>query len=178
MLESLESRRLFAVSVTLDAGVLKVIGTDTADTLFVTESAGTFEVGIQDTMGYIPVASVPESMVTRVLLDGGDGDDFLVLQTSGAVGGDVLGGNGNDEIHLEDDATAISIGHGGNNNDLLVIFKGNGTEAHGDNGEDILVSLEGSNTTYLFGGNAMDSLTGSLLTVVDGGNGKDTITVS
>jgi len=180
MFEILESRRLFAATITLDAGVLKVIGTDAPDTLLVTESAGNFEVGTQDETGYVPLATVPESMVTRVVIDGQGGDDFLALQTSGTVGGDVLGGEGNDGINLDDQGTAVSIGHGGNGDDTLAIFGsgGDGTTAYGDNGSDTVISMVHGHTSYLYGGNAKDDMNGTTDTIIDGGNGKDTITVS
>src|SRR5436309_3992868 len=136
LIEAMESRRLFAASLSLDGTVLSVTGTDGSDSIFVMEDAQanvpTFEVVQQINGVGIQLGSITDSMLTRIVLDGGRGDDFLVLQTSNAIGGDVFGGEGNDNIHLEDDGSAVSIAHGGNGDDLLVIFDGNGTEAHGD----------------------------------------------
>jgi hypothetical protein len=182
MIETLESRRLFAVSVAVEGTILRVTGTAGNDHIFITEDApdgvSTFEVCQQTDCTATKLASLPESMLSRIVLDGGGGDDFLVLQTCGAVGGDVYGGAGNDEIHLQDDGTAVSIGHGGEGDDLMVIFHGNGTMAYGDNGRDTLISFEGSNATYLFGNNGIDGLSGTSATIMDGGNGQDSVTVA
>jgi hypothetical protein len=180
MFESLEPRRLFSVTLSMDGSVLHVTGSGDADRIAVLQdtAGGDFSVRVDSGSGFEEAASIPESMVTRVVLDGGAGNDFLVEQTAGAVGVDVLGGDGNDEIHLIDLGTAVSIGHGGNDDDLLVIFQGNGTTAYGDNGSDTLISHESVNTTYLFGGNAKDGLTGTDVTIMDGGNGKDIITTT
>jgi hypothetical protein len=183
MFEALESRRMCAVSVALtDCGVLVVSGTDSAETIFVTESntpgGPQFDIAQQIGNNFLPLAGVPESLVRRVEVFGGGGDDFLVLQSSGNVGGDVWGGNGNDEIHLEDDGGALSTGHGGDGDDLVAIFAGHGTTAFGDDGNDTLISFEQSNLTLLFGGDGKDTLIGTAHTLMFGGRGNDTIIVS
>jgi len=185
VVESLEPRRFLSGSPTIEltsCGVLVVTGTCGNDTLFITESDGIsgrqFDVATQDETGLVPLASVPESMVKRVDVIGLDGADFLVLQTSGPVGGDVWGDGGSDEIHLQDDANALSTGHGGSGDDLIVIFAGRGTSAFGDSGNDTLISFEDTNLTLLFGGSGNDVLQGTDHTFMFGGAGHDTVTTT
>src|SRR5436309_16075824 len=112
MFERLESRRLFAVSLTLDnAGVLRITGSAEDENLFVSESIHADDPGagrqfdiVQQINGVgYDLGSVPESMVTRVVLDGPGGNDFLSCDTSGSVGADILGGGGNDQIQFRDE---------------------------------------------------------------------------
>jgi hypothetical protein len=188
MLERLESRRLFAVSLTLDsAGVLGITGTSADENLQVSERANPSDpsgrefVIVQEINGVgYELGSVPESLVSRVVLDGQGGNDFLSCDTQGPIGANILGGGGNDQIQFLDEGSpaAPSIAHGGDGDDRLFILNGNGTDgasAYGDNGKDTLQSFEQVHTTYLYGGNSADGLTGTQLTVMDGGNGPDTI---
>jgi hypothetical protein len=178
MFETLEPRRMFAVSVVMNKTVLAIAGTDNADTIFVTQNGSNFDIVQQIAgVGY-PLASIPVSMVTRISMDGKKGDDFLTVQTTGSIGADIYGSDGNDEIHLEDDGTAISIGHGGNGNDLMAIYHGKGTKAYGDANDDTLISYERTYRTYLYGGDGNDKLTGTALTTIDGGKGTNTITIN
>ena len=174
MTELLESRSLMAAtapSIVLDGTVLRITGTSDSDTLYVTESYSSmgwqFDVARQLDGDCMPLASVPESMVSRVVMDGQSGNDFLALQTTNKIGGDVYGGYGSDEIHLDDSGSAVSTAHGGSNDDVLVIFNGNGSKAYGDDGDDRLTSLEKDHRTYLDGGTGVDRFSGTSMTVKD-----------
>ena len=186
MLERLESRRLFAVSLSLDgSGVLRITGTSNNENLQVSERANLSDpsgrefVIVQEINSVgTELGSVPESLVSRVVLDGGGGDDLLTCETQGPKGADIFGGSGNDQIQFRDTGSAVSVAHGGDGDDRLFILNGNGTNgatAYGDNGKDTLQSFETTRVTYLYGGNAPDGLTGTSQTVMDGGNGPDTI---
>src|SRR5438094_500037 len=144
MLERLESRRLFAVSLSLDnAGVLRITGDNSDETLHVSERASSDSSGrdivvVQEinSVGY-ELISIGESLVSRIVLDGGGGNDLLTCETNGPVGADILGSGGNDQIQFRDTGTAVSIAHGGEGDDRLFILNGNGVDgatAFGDNG--------------------------------------------
>jgi hypothetical protein len=179
MMEKLEARCLFSTvtdtSVTLNGSILCISGSDFADAIFVTQEGPDFNISLQSGTDLLSLASIPQSLVSRITLYGNKGDDFLVLQTLDTVGGDVFGGDGNDEIHLEDLGSGASTAHGDCDNDLIVVFHGSGTQAFGDNGKDTLMSLEMLNTTYLFGGNGDDILMGSLATLMDGGSSQNLV---
>jgi Ca2+-binding RTX toxin-like protein len=182
MFERLEARRLFSADAQLNGTVLVVTGGSDNDQMFVLESnppsGPQLDVFVDVDSVFTNLATIPLNLfpVTRIVLDGGAGDDFLAVDTA-TVGVDISGGLGNDRIQVSDrgDGTAPSIAHGGDGDDVLIIIDGNNTAAYGDNGKDVLVSLEAGNTTYLYGGNAKDDLTGTGDTIIDGGNGKDTV---
>src|SRR5205823_2563956 len=139
--------RLFAVSLSLDgAGVLRITGTSADENLQLSERANLADpsgrefVIVQEVNSVgTELGSVPESLVSRVVLDGQGGNDFLASETQGPVGADILGGGGNDQIQFRDTGSAVSIAHGGEGDDRLFILNGNGTDgatAYGDNGKD------------------------------------------
>ena len=126
MFESLESRPMFAVSVTLDGTVLKIVGTDEAETIFVTETAGVFDVGQQVGNDFFPLASAPESMITRVLLvifagngteaHGDNGQDTLI-SLEGINTTYLFGGNAKDSLT----GSVATIMDGGNGKNIIMV---------------------------------------------------------
>jgi Ca2+-binding RTX toxin-like protein len=154
--ESLESRRMFAVSAMLTDSIIHIQGDGAANQISVVRSGANLLVRTQYDWGFGPVMatllSVPESSVTRIVARGGGGNDSIAVSTSinkrawlyGDDGRDVLsGGSGYDYLY------------GGEDNDTLR-GNGGGDALFGENGHDLLVG--GDYPDVLFGGSGNDVL--------------------
>ncbi len=174
-LEPLERRELLSVSVYMDSDVLRIYGTDTADTVTIsgyTNAQNEYWVavtanGVTDQFAAAPIRKIYGRML--------GGDDYFRNDSSvashvwgnsgidtliGGSGADRLfGGSWNDELY----------GQGGN--DFLVGGGANDT-IYGGSGNDRLYGQSGSDQLYGEGGN--DSLIGSSGSdLLDGGDGDD-----
>ncbi len=181
-LEGLEDRRLMAASLTASLstkGVLRVEGTDRADTIVVRQINGSISVdGIQISDNGGKVGSVAAARVNEVDVFALGGNDSVWL-SRGAGQQDltkhvfVSGGDGNDYIvggagpnYLWGDAGNDTI-YGGAGNDQLVGGAGNDYLAGqggndslwGDAGNDTLYG--GAGNDYLAGGDGNDRLYGN-----------------
>jgi Ca2+-binding RTX toxin-like protein len=143
LVENLEPRRLLAV--TLSNGVLTITGFINADRIEVQRRADDGEVRVEHNGQEF---DFPIGSVTRVVIDGRGGNDFI--QYSGRDGGlnipgVINGGTGNDTIT------------GGDANDTLI--GGNGHDSiEGKSGNDRIAGGKGNDTIQ--GGNGNDSLNG------------------
>ncbi len=143
--EAFESRRL--LSVTLNNGVLAVVGTDGADEISVdaVSTATTVIINGEE-------QSFDTSAISSITIDGLSGDDELSHF-------DNLGG-----------AIAAPTVHGGAGNDTISIdraaFGGSGGDAFyfGDGGNDALVSLRILSNRNFFGGDGIDSVSYAIFT--------------
>ncbi|HUE70024.1 MAG TPA: hypothetical protein VMP01_03975, partial [Pirellulaceae bacterium] len=120
--EPLECRRVLAV--TLDAGVLSIVGTDQRDVILVDIDGTNMTVAFNQESHAFAVGDV-----TSISIDGGAGSDDIHLSDAVTVDAVILGGDGNDWIK------------GGSGNDTL----------DGGNGNDRINGAAGDDT--ITGGN-------------------------
>jgi Ca2+-binding RTX toxin-like protein len=171
-LHSTKSERL--KEPTLENGVLTVEGTNAGDRIALRLQAGQPDI-LQVDLGDDGSAdfSFERADVAEVIVQAGNGDDFVRIDEANGVFGDSIpttidGGNGNDELLGGVGAETLL---GGNGDDKLV-GAGAGTLS-GDNGDDTLAGGPGAET--LLGGNGDDSIDGNKGNdVAFMGNGDDT----
>src|SRR5690242_9142913 len=94
MIEALERRQLFTTAVVTN-GVLVVTGTAAADTLSVVRNGATYHVADSGNFS----ADFPITQVNAISIDGGDGNDDIVVDATVAIRTSILGGAGNDTIN-------------------------------------------------------------------------------
>jgi Ca2+-binding RTX toxin-like protein len=166
LLESLETRNLMAANLTATLSssdhILRVVGTNNADSIIVHNSAGKVSVqGISiqyNNNGALSnKASVDRALVTHVEVKGLAGYDTITMDETGMTAGQGLplyawGGNGNDRIT------------GGSMNDKL----------YGENGSDVLTGRGGDDLMIGAYANS-DAETVGKNDVFYGGAGNDTI---
>ncbi len=145
LIETLEQRRLLSVS--LDNGVLTVVGSKKADVITCSlDSTGTM-LHLSENGA---ASDFPLDQVTGINISGGNGNDIVTLDPAVTLPGTLDGGNGSDQLF------------GGSGDDLM----------DGGNGKDILHGGAGNDTES--GGNANDTVDGEAGDdSLDGGNGKD-----
>jgi serralysin len=143
---------------TVSGGVLTVTGTSAADKFSIIHSGTSYTVTRNGT-----ATTLAGSEVTRISLDGGDGDDQIVLNDTVTVPAYLYGNLGNDKIiggHAND---TLSGGagkdtiYGGLGDDRLGGNGGHDRE-YGEAGKDRLYGGDGND--YLDGGSSMDRLWG------------------
>lgn len=155
------------VSAVLDGTLLRVTGTDAAETIWVQKtynSGSVVGVAVKQTNGtlvQVPILAdgwsqqvVPAGRVARVLVDARGGDDEVLLsahKTSPTF-----------DVQYEVDLPSTLLGGAGN--DLLVGGRGN-DELHGHDGNDTLIG--GGGNDWLQGWSGANTL--------DGGSGNDTL---
>lgn len=170
--ESLESRELLACvlgpGATYDAvtGVLAVAGTNGGDNIAVLVQATdpdsvpgsgdeTSDLIVTRNGNQVASCSLLDALapVSTLVIDGGNGNDNITVDDAVLVAVQADGGNGQDSID------------GGGGNDSL----------SGGNGKDLLAGAAGDD--LLDGGNGADNLDGGTgADLVNGGNGPDTLT--
>jgi Ca2+-binding RTX toxin-like protein len=168
--EPLEGRDLLAAS--LAGGVLTVTGTQHNDTIRVSRNGGTIWVEESyDAGGFggTGVSSYVASQVSKVVINGYDGNDSLNMHGVSAAG-EISGGRGNDSLYGGLLADKV---YGGENNDLIYGNEGNDT-LDGWLGNDSLYGYTGDDVLY--GGEGNDSLKGNDgRDVLYGYSGNDTL---
>ncbi|HMB95439.1 MAG TPA: calcium-binding protein [Tepidisphaeraceae bacterium] len=188
MIESLEERRF--LSVTLDEGVLTVIGTHKADNIQLTVDPRTPDQVSVNVNG--DVRRFLLSDVEQINILAGQGDDFIFVDRHqvkltqpariyGSGGNDVIAsGIGNDRIYGGDGNDVIDAGPG---HDIIYgeagkdkIDGGAGNDAiDGGSGNDVLIGSAGIDRIIGNSGNDLiDSKDGDVDSV-DGGSGNDTV---
>ena len=185
LVETLESRTLFAIGVSEGApGFFEVTGdsADDAVSIFVDQSARTLSVNgvVYGNAAFVTVygnggndqVSVSGTGGGRIgaSISGGEGDDVLSL---GSVDGAIWGGPGNDRIDLESVFRGQAYGEGGNDH---IVVSGLCTDAdvRGGEGDDTIDAQGSSVAVVLYGDNGRDRLYGSpLADILDGGPGRD-----
>ena len=152
------------VAFSYDAIIIQ--GTDANDTAKVTATtdAGVikYNVTLNDLAWSDPFASATGVAISRIVMDGGAGNDKLELDNTVALGASVTGGDGNDTLIGSGGGDTLD---GGAGNDSLEGKAGNDSLT-GGLGDDTLLGSDGNDT--LSGGMGADS--------VDGGVGSDTLT--
>jgi Ca2+-binding RTX toxin-like protein len=162
----------------LSHGALAIEGTNAADRLALRLQNGDpavlqVDVGDDGSADF----SFARAEVTRIALDGGNGDDVVRIDESNGVFTDTIattirGGNGND--NLVGGAGAVML-RGGNGNDILAggsgaetLLGGNGNDSiDGNGGSDVALMGNGNDTVVWDPGDGSD--------VVEGQNGADTM---
>ena len=204
--EALEGRQLLAANLTatLSGGVLKVEGTEAADTIVLRQRNGAISIdNIRIKYGSALYSSISQSLVNSIevyALGGNDkvygNSDSVVgyqaivkpMKLYGGEGNDLLiGGNGADSIYGYNGADTV---YGGPGNDTLDLWYGNDT-GYGGNGNDIVYGSYGDDWLYgeagadklygydgsdkLYGGSGNDYLKGGRGgDRLEGGSGTDT----
>ncbi|HEY7118269.1 MAG TPA: PKD domain-containing protein, partial [Tepidisphaeraceae bacterium] len=131
------------------AGVLTVTGTAGGDGITLGLGAGGNYVVTINTQ---PAFVFPFASVGGIRIDGGDGNDVILVTNSVSVAAEIHGGNGSDILT------------GGGSNDVL-LGEGGNDFLYGAAGDDVFVG--GGGDDVLFGGNGRD--------VLIGGDGSDFI---
>ena len=190
--EHLERRELLAVL--LDGDVLRVTGTDNADTASIDQCTQNGEQWVTATLNG-QSSQYAASGIRKIVFKGHDGDDLFVNNSNlrshawGNAGADTLiggsradrlfggrwgdsltGGDGNDKIF---GGSGSDIIHGGAGNDCI-LGEGGADELYGEDGNDSIRGYSGGD--LIFGGDGDDFIHG--LTGRDeiyGGNGNDRI---
>ena len=155
MLESLESRRLFAF--TFIGGVLDVTGTVANDAIHLSNGPGG-SVVLNDNGA---VAGFAPGSVLLVVAHGGTGDDVIAATPGFGVPVTFFGEEGNDNLAGGEVGDLLS---GGPGNDIIHGRYGNDL-AYGDDGSDFVAGDSGSDE--LHGGMGND--------ILHGGAGNDTL---
>jgi Ca2+-binding RTX toxin-like protein len=172
MLDLLESRRLFAVTVTEGyPGFFDIDGGDSADVINATVSmtANTMTVdgvtyndvwfvavhggGGDDT---ISVTTIDGPGYIGAGIDAGGGDDLVMLNFGGAV----YAGAGNDIVYLSD-ASRGEVYGGAGDDQIYVAGKTTDAELDGESGNDLIDCCENQAPVVVHGGNGNDSIYGS-----------------
>ncbi len=162
--QALEAREVPTV-VTLEAGILRITGTESAESIVVRQSATHLTVDGE-------TGSWAMNDVSEVWIDAASGNDTVDLQRSGMIVTEravILGGSGNDRLYAGNGNDHLD---GGSGNDTLFGFGGNDRLA-GDTGDDVMFG--GSENDNLAGGGGKDILIGEGGTDrLDGGREFDT----
>jgi uncharacterized protein YkwD len=156
----LENRITPAVSATLLNGVLTVLGDTSPNNLQVSLNNGMLTVS--------PTGqSFASSAVSAIVIDGGAGDDTIVVGGGITQQCWIFGGSGNDNI------TASGFGndliYGGNGNDTIASGAGNDT-IFGNAGIDVLTDNQGVNSINQGSANqtaALDATSSAIVTLVN-----------
>jgi len=190
MIESLESRRLLAVSVSVAAGVLTVDGDKDKNFISVRENAGNVHVETSTLPGGV-ITAADFVGITQIKINGGKNSDEIFYQGN-TIGADIHGdvnnggtGKNKDNITVTDEGTGSSVVDGDNGDDTIEIVVGNNTTVFGGGGKDNIYLNTGGgiyNTaaanTIVFGESGDDIITiydGN--NTVNGGDGNDTVLV-
>jgi Ca2+-binding RTX toxin-like protein len=184
VIESLESRRLFAVTLSQGApGFYEVTGDDADDaiTIVVNQPARTVTVNgvdysrasfvnVYGNGGNDTISISGSPGVIGVSVHGNDGDDVIALT---GIGGAAWGGAGNDRIDLENSFRGQAYGEAGNDQ-IVVSGACPGADLRGGDGDDVIDAQGSTVAVVLFGDDGRDRLYGSPLgDILDGGAGRD-----
>ena len=170
--EHLERRELLAV--VLDGDVLRITGTDSADTAAIDPFTQNEEQWVTATLNG-QSSQYAASSIRKIVFTGNDGDDFFVNNSNlqshiwGNAGVDTLiGGGGNDRVYGGSWADSLA---GGAGNDRIYGSGGDDT-MYGGTGDDSIYGHSGDDMLYGEGGN--DSIRGSSGDdILFGGEGDD-----
>ena len=178
MLESLESRRLLAVTASIDGtGKVTVDAGNANNVIQVLEDNGNVSVYDLAVSGDTPVFTATGATAITIL---GDAKNDLLFYTGNSIGAKIFGLSGNDEITISDNGSGSSWADGEGDSDVLTILKSNNTTVNGGGAADNIVIQEsvGTGVTWVYGLGGGDSITtyaGVNHLFGDGGN--DTVIV-
>lgn len=160
--EMLEVRRLFAVNVGQQNGIIDVTGTandDTVEVVMATNAANQNVFRVRDlatgrTWDYFGA--------TAIVMDGGDGGDTFTVSDEISIRAQLKGGAGGDSLR------------GGSGNDLIQGGAGDDPDLDGGDGNDEIYGGDGGD--FGWGGKGNDTIEGgSGLDHLHGNDGDDTI---
>ena len=178
MIESLESRRLFAVVATQDgAGAVLVDGGNANNAIKVVEDAGTVSVYDNTANPDVPIATFTGATAITILGDAKSDDIFF---TGNSLGASIFTLSGTDTIVIDDQGTGSSYADGEGDADSLTVLRANNTTLIGGGAADNIVIQEsvGTGVTWCYGlggGDTMTTYAGVNHLFGDGGN--DTVIV-
>lgn len=144
MLEKLENREVLC-QTTLLGGTLAIVGGNGNDVIDVYTSNVTGQV-VASING--AVQTFDPTLVQRVFIDGGNGNDILTSQVAGTT--DFLRGGNGDDVLQAFGTTSVVLGENGN--DSIYAIVGQGAVLDGGNGRDFLRG----NATSIFINDAAD----------------------
>ena len=163
MCESLETRRMLAMTSVFSNGTLTITGSTAADSLYVSYQLAGNKVNVND--GFTTKA-FDGLAVKKVVVTGEEGNDSLwISDNMGTIPCSIDGGAGDDRLYgaAGNDTLIAGTGNdvinGGNGNDKIDAGDGNDTLS-GGNGNDTLLGGAGNDSLNGHGGN--DSLDGGL----------------
>lgn len=192
-LEALEDRYAPAVGISLEAGFLGIMGTSDADEILIEYQSAGDELVVYS--GTDVIGRYDNGSVTQIRVDGGAGDDIIVILDEVMQRARIDGGDGNDYLQAGGGDTRIDGGdgddeiYGGSGNDRIyggsginLIFGGPGNdtivggrdndEIYGEDGNDRLLGRDGGDV--LDGGSGRDRIRGGRGDdLLDGGAGSD-----
>ena len=179
MFESLENRRMLAMTSVLSSGVLTITGTTGNDNLYVSYQVAGNKINVNDYSGVIK--SFDFGAVTKIVVIGKEGNDSLWVNSNlGNKPTSIDGGAGDDRLYTPEGNDTLIGGLGldvlnsGGGNDKLDGGDGN-DQLNGGNGNDTLTGGAGNDTIHGNGGN--DSIDGGLgADDMYGDDGTDTVT--
>lgn len=116
-----------------------------------------------------------DAKLERASVDGGNGDDLMLMDT--LVSSTVKGGDGNDEIHA--DNMLKSTVNGGGGDDLIDIRRMKQSTVDGGSGNDN-ISVDHMVESHVLGGAGDDTIDvgNALRSTISGGQGDDTISLN
>lgn len=128
---------------------LEIIGTNAADSIFVTLSSPTkIAVNFNGSISTFDLASITDISIT-----GNDGDDVIIVSNTVTLPTTITGDGGNDKITLGGGNETVA---GGTGNDTYVFVNATGSQA------DTLIELAGEGTETLSFGSMTDAVTVNL----------------
>lgn len=168
-IERLESRRLFAVTVTQNyPGYYQVDSDNSTDAVAIAVSQN------DQTM---TVNGVTYPGVSYITVNGGTGDSAISVTSvdgQGSIGCAINGGGGNQTI-----STNLSaVIHGGTGNDVIYLHDSFYGEVYGDSGNDRIFIMGDCVNPMIYGGSGnclIDASQNNYGVVIHGGTGNDTI---
>ena len=171
-LETLETRRMFATTAVLSAGVLTVTGDNAANWIVISNPAAG-QIRVSDNGFANVIATFSAANVQKLALHGLDGADNLQNNISQTIPTTVYGGSGNDTIIGMNGADKL---YGGNDNDMLIANNGNDS-VYGGAGNDSIKGGWGNDMLYGEAGNDTFETDMTALSdgndVISGGSGTD-----
>ena len=169
LLESLETRRLYAVTVTeMYPGFYDVSGDNAADTITISVSQAEESFTLE---------GVTYSGLAYLFVHGNGGDDVIRVASidgPGSIGASVTGDEGNDQISLNFDGGVWA----GSGNDVLYLRDSFRGQAYGESGNDQMYILGACYNAEINGGSGNDLIdcTSNYYSVtVRAGDGNDTV---
>lgn len=183
MIDTLEPRILFAISLSLTEGLLSVGGTNFADTIVVSRDDDTLNILINNKSRF----ALPLEEIQRINIKGLAGNDKIIFDPGVSLPATIFGGDGNDVLSGGDRSNRL-CGEGGH--DILIgstgrdqFIGGSGTDTadYSQRLDDLVITLDGKpndgtptvGTTKGEGDNVMGDVE-----IVIGGYGDDSITGS
>jgi Ca2+-binding RTX toxin-like protein len=197
VIDALEPRILFALSLSLEEGLLTVGGTAAADVIVISKVDDNLTIAVNKSL-----FAMPTSEVQRITIKGFGGNDKISFGEGVSLAATIFGGDGNDLISGGDRSNKLcgETGHdtlvGSTGRDQFVGGPGIDTADYSKRLDDLVITLDGkpndgtptvgqskgegdnvmSDMEVVIGGFGDDSITGSAKRdILRGGSGDDTL---